>query len=191
MIANGKLSEVVSAACFLAFIAWLFLWSSIASDSSGKTTSVTEIDGKRTVQVTYDRRLGRQQSVPIVVAGVFGGIVGAIVSFRARQKPRADRWLRAVFLAPAIAVVLVLILLTIFAFLDPHAFSGDMSAPRRTAARVVVLLLYSFGVCIFSGIPSVLVAVATACFIGADSAKEPASGPSTSGAENRQRSKQS
>ncbi len=139
MIANRKLRRALAAGCFLLLILWLFFWLFIASRDSGRTTSITEVDGKRH-EVSYDTAQRYRPYIPLVVLGVYGGVVGGVVSILVRRKPNAQRWLSAFVFSPGISMFSTVIGGGIFAFLTPSTFHPPDLSPAPRILQTLALV---------------------------------------------------
>lgn len=169
MIANRKLRIAIAVGCFLLLVLWLFFWLFIASRDSGSTTLITEVDGKRHEEVSYDTAQRYRPYIPLVVLGVYGALVGGVVSILVRRKPNAQRWLSAFVFSPGISVLSTVIVGGILAFLTPSTFHPpDLSPAHRILPTLGLVLLYSPGVIIFGGLPAALSAVATTCLFSGE-----------------------
>jgi hypothetical protein len=150
-------------------ILWLFFWLFVASGDSGRATTITEVDGKTHVEVRYDIAQRYRPYIPLVLVGVYGAVVGSVISVLVRRKPHAQRLLTALVFSPAFAVISVAVLYGILAVLIPSGFFHPRAHPSEKVMPTIGGLLLMFpGDCIFTGFPAILGGLGTAFLFPGD-----------------------
>lgn len=164
---SAKRKHIISGTLAIAgLLLWLFYWLFIASADSGSLTTLVEENGHTREVVTYDPKLRYRPYIPLAVAGVYGALIGALVTYFTRKA--SDRALYVFLIAPITAAVSgTLIFLLSYAIPKPENISALQSPVEWLYILLAAALLYGAGIAIWTGIPAILGAFAASSFLKA------------------------